>query len=162
MTDGMTAGAENKRSSLISKARSLVSGFLAAARQEADSHSPSRKAIKLFEDIGAGAEIGIDNKTDDVEDAAKHQAAAVLDAYSEQEVAGQRALRGVADQQASRYAAGQMAAATANSSTLDKILGAIEKGQVLMLDGNALVGGTAERMNNKLGMMQVLSARGAK
>lgn len=162
MTAGMTAGAENKRSSLISKARSLVSGFLAAARQEADSHSPSRKAIKLFEDIGDGAEIGIDNKTDDVEDAAKHQAAAVLDAYSEQEVAGQRALRGVAEQQASRYVAGQMAAATANSSTLDKILSAIEKGQVLMLDGNALVGGTAERMNNKLGMMQVLSARGAK
>lgn len=159
---GMTAGAENKRGSLISKARSMVQGFLAAARKEADSHSPSRKAIKLFEDIGAGAEIGIDNKTEDVEDAAKHQAAAVLGAYSEQEVAGQRALRGIAEQQTARQMSGQMAVATANSGVLDKILSAIEKGQILLLDGDAVVGGTADRMNQKLGMMQVLSARGAK
>lgn len=162
MTDGMVHGAESKRSSLLSKARSLVQGFLSAARQEADSHSPSRKAIKLFEDIGAGAEIGIDNKTDDVETAARHQAAAVLGAYNEQEVAGQRALRSVADQQVSRHMAGQMAAATATSPMLDKILSAIEKGQILMLDGDALVGGTADKMNRKLGMMHVLSARGAK
>lgn len=159
---GMTAGAENKRGSLISQARSMVQGFLAAARKEADSHSPSRKAIKLFEDIGAGAEIGIDNKTEDVEDAAKHQAAAVLGAYSEQEVAGQRALWGIAEQQTARQMSGQMAAATANSGVLDKILSAIEKGQILLLDGDAVVGGTADRMNQKLGMMQVLSARGAK
>ena len=85
-----------------------------------------------------------------------------MDAYSEQEVAGQRALRGIAEQQTARQMSGQMAAATANSGVLDKILTAIEKGQILMLDGDTLVGGTADRMNQTLGMMQVLTARGAK
>jgi phage-related minor tail protein len=160
--EGMTAGAENKRSSLLAKARSLVAGFLSAARDEADSHSPSRKAIKVFEDVGEGAAVGIENKTDDVKVAARNQAAAVLDEYRWQEADAQKSLLSVAEQQTSRHAANQMAAATANSSMLDKILSAIEKGQVLLLDGEAMVGGTAERMNKKLGMMHVLSARGAK
>ena len=162
MTEGMTTGAENKRSGLLAKARSLVSGFLAAARNEADSHSPSRKAIAIFEDIGEGAEIGVENKTDDVARAGADQAAALLDAYRAQEISAQRSLRSIADQQAARQTAGQITAATANSGLLEQILAAINEGKVLLLDGDAVVGGTANRMNNKLGLMHVLSARGAK
>jgi len=44
---------------------------------------------------------------------------------------------------------------------LDALLAAIERGQVLLLDGDALVGGTADRMNEKLGQLSVLAARGA-
>ena len=161
MTAGMTAGAENKRSSLLSKARSLVAGFLSAARKEADSHSPSRKAIAIFEDIGEGAEIGVENKTADVAKAGSDQAAAVLDAYREQEVNAQRALRNVAEQQTARQASGQMTAANANTGVLEAILAAIEKGQVLTIDGETLVGATAAKMDNALGSRRALSARGA-
>lgn len=161
MTDGMTDGAENKRSGLLAKARSLVSGFLAAAREEADSHSPSRKAIKLFEDIGEGGVIGVENKTEDLERAGTEQAAALLDAYSSQEVAAQKTLRNLADQQSASLAAGQLAVASTNGPMLERILTAIEKGQVLTIDGDTLVGATADRMDNALGRRRALAARGA-
>lgn len=161
MTEGMTAGAENKRPSLLSKARSLVEGFLSAAREAADSHSPSRKAIKIFEDIGEGAEIGVENKTDDVAAAGHRQATALLDAYSEQEAAGQRALRHVAEQQVAAYSANSIQAASTTAPLLEKILEAIEKGQVLTIDGDTLVGATADRMDNALGRRRVLATRGA-
>lgn len=162
LADGMTDGAENKRAGLLSKARSLVSGFLEAARKEADSHSPSRKAIKIFEDIGEGAEIGVENKTPDVARAGREQAAALLDEYRTQEVHAQRALRNVAEQQAARTTAGQLTAATANSGMLDQILSAIREGQVLLLDGDTLVGGTANKMDSNLGQLRVLTERGAR
>lgn len=44
-------------------------------------------------------------------------------------------------------------------SKLDKILTAVERGQVLLLDGDTLVGGTADRMNNALGMIEIESQR---
>lgn len=161
LSEGMTVGAENKRSSLLEKARSLVSGFLAAAREEADSHSPSRKAIKVFEDVGEGAVVGIDNKTEDVERAATDQAAAVLDAYRTQEVNGQKALRSVAERQTAHQTSQQMAVASTHGPMLEQILTAIQKGQVLLLDGDALVGATANRMDNALGRRRDLAAKGA-
>lgn len=161
MTDGMTTGAESKRSSLVEKARSLVSGFLEAARNEADSHSPSRKAIAIFEDIGEGAEIGVENKTPDVAKAGAKQAAAILDAYSAQELAGQRALRSVADQQAARQATIQTAAAVSHAPMLEKILQAIQEGKVITIDGDTLVGATANRMDTALGQRRTLASRGA-
>jgi hypothetical protein len=44
---------------------------------------------------------------------------------------------------------------------LDKILSAIERGQILTIDGAALVGATAERMDATLGQRRELVARGA-
>jgi hypothetical protein len=45
------------------------------------------------------------------------------------------------------------------SAQLEEILTAIKAGQVLMLDGNQLVGGTADRMNQALGQIQAISIR---
>lgn len=161
MTEGMTKGAENKRFSLLEKARSLVSGFLKAARDEADTHSPSKKTIKIFEDIGEGGVVGTENKTKDLKKAATQQMAEVMDAYNAQEVNAQRALRNITEQQAARQTAGQMAAASSNGPMLEKILAAIEKGQVLALDGDVLVGATANKMDNALGRRRALASRGA-
>lgn len=158
---GLAGGMENQRSSLVSKARSLVSGIISAMRKEADSNSPAQKTIDFGEDVGEGAEIGIDNKTDDVARAARRQAAAMLDEYNSQEVTGQNALRSIAEQRASTVAANQLATATANSATLDKILAAIKAGQILTIDGNTLVGATAGRMDNALGQRRILVERGA-
>ena len=46
-------------------------------------------------------------------------------------------------------------------SKLDRILEAIEKGQILTIDGNALVGATSNRMDSALGRRRDLAARGA-
>ena len=47
------------------------------------------------------------------------------------------------------------------ASKLDQILKAIERGQILTIDGNALVGATANSMNNALGQRRILAERGA-
>lgn len=55
-------------------------------------------------------------------------------------------------------------AATQNvglTDTLNKILSAIERGQVIMLDGKTLVGSTAVRYDTELGQRRVLAERGA-
>ena len=53
------------------------------------------------------------------------------------------------------------AAETGMLGKLDKILAAIERGQVLLLDGKALVGATADMTDNALGRRRALVARGA-
>jgi hypothetical protein len=44
---------------------------------------------------------------------------------------------------------------------LDSILAAIERGQVMLIDGETLVGATADKMNRRLGQIQLLTAKGA-
>jgi phage-related minor tail protein len=56
---------------------------------------------------------------------------------------------------------GTGAAGSSLEAKLDSILAAIERGQVLLLDGEALVGATADRMDNALGIRRTLAARGA-
>lgn len=76
--DGLKNGMNNKESSIVQKARSLVSSIFSAMRKEADSHSPSKKTIALGEDLGAGAEIGLDNSTKDVTKAGENLITATL------------------------------------------------------------------------------------
>lgn len=82
LSNGLADGMESKKTSLISKARTIVSGIISAMRKEADSHSPSRKTIDFGEDMGEGTEIGLINKTDDVIGAAKEQVGGIMQAYS--------------------------------------------------------------------------------
>lgn len=161
MGDGLTEGLEKKRSKLIKKGVSLVTDFLAAVRKTGDTHSPSRKTMAIGEDMGEGTVIGIENKTKDVKRAATNQAGAILDAYRSEEVNAQKALRHVAEQQSARQVNSQMAAAGSSGPLLEKILAAIEKGQILTIDGNALVGATANSMDSALGRRRALAARGA-
>ena len=72
MGDGLKEGLLNKKSSLLSRATSLIADIWSAMRKEADSHSPSRKTMQLGSDMGAGLEIGMDNSTDDVVKTAKN------------------------------------------------------------------------------------------
>ena len=62
------------------------------------------------------------------------------------------------------YSAEAMAASSQSASMLsklDQILKAIEHGQILTINGDALVGATANAMNNALGQRRVLAERGA-
>ena len=157
--DGMAAGMEDKRSSLVQKAKSLVQGIISAFRKEADSHSPSRKMIAFGEDMGAGAEIGLEEKTDDILKTAKHQVQAMLEVYNgnDNSAAVQQSLTAMTSRQQAQAAQ----AAASSAAQLDKILAAIERGQILTIDGKALVGATAGTMDNTLGQRRALAARGA-
>lgn len=161
LAEGMIDGAENKRTSLLSKARSLVSGFLAAARKEADSHSPSRKMIAFGEDLGEGTEIGLENKTKDLLATAKRQVNSLMGAYSDAgDKVSQTAFQNVSRSSTQRESQ-TFTALAGNADKLDKILAAIERGQVLTIDGKQLVGQTAAMYDNELGRRRALAARGA-
>ena len=60
-----------------------------------------------------------------------------------------------------RAAMGTMGVNSGVADKLDRILSAIERGQVLYIDGDALVGATADKFDNRLGQRRVLAARGA-
>lgn len=159
---GLSGGMENKRSSLISKARSIVSNIISAFKDEADSHSPSRKMIDFGEDMGEGAEIGLDNTTPDMLETARKQVQGLLNTYRDTGVdSAQNAVRGVTERASARNAENFQSYVNGNNSKLDKILAAIQAGQVLLLDGDRLVGGTSDRMDTTLGQRRVLIERGA-
>ena len=159
--EGFAGGMENKRSSLLAKAKSLVQGVINAMRKEADSHSPSRKTIAFGEDVGEGPVIGIQRKTKDAKKAATEQVSAIMEAYQAPDIKMQHTFRNISDRQADRYVGSQMTAATANSAVLEQILAAIKAGQVLVLDSNVVAGGTAGKVDSILGANCILTERGA-
>lgn len=161
LANGMIEGAENRRETLIGKAWSLVDSFFNAVAKASDTHSPSRRAIAMFEQIGAGAEIGVENKTEDVAHAGVEQVDALMDAYKGQEIAAQRSLQNIATLQTERMLRDSLAANSTSEGLLERILVAIENGHEITIDGEALVGATSNRMDNALGRRRALAARGA-
>ena len=159
---GLADGMENKRWSAISKVKSIVSNIISAAREAADSHSPSRKMIDFGEDMGEGTEIGLENRTKNILDTARKQVDNLIDTYADAgEDLGQTAFTNVSRQTTNREAQAYQTAITGNADKLDKILAAIERGQILTIDGKALVGQTAAMYDNELGRRRALAARGA-
>lgn len=62
ITDGMARGINNGSGKVASAARSVAKTALAAAKKELDSHSPSKKFIKLGEDSDQGFAMGFEGK----------------------------------------------------------------------------------------------------
>lgn len=161
VTLGIEDGMNNRRGSLFAAGQAMIRGLLAVFDATADRHSPARKTIEFGEDVGEGTKIGIDNKTKDVARAGQRQAEALLDAYRSQDLAGQRTLQNVAVRQATQQVGSYMAAGSQNAGILNRILAAIEKGQVLMIDRDLLIGGTAGDYDTKFGQLRMLADRGA-
>ena len=158
---GLIDGLLSKQSSLESAATNIIkNGLLKPQRVALDSHSPSRKMMAIGHDAGDGLIIGIDDKTPGVVAASKRQSEAMLDAY--EEPSSYTVFRDVALKDASRQAQTYQVAAQESNGMLEKILEAIKAGQVVVLDGNKLVGGTAQRMDKALGLERILAERGAK
>lgn len=162
LSSGLAGGMENKRSSLIAKAKSIVSSIISAFKEAADSNSPSKKMIDFGEDMGEGGAIGMENKTDRMTDVAEEQVKGLLDTYSTAgDATGQEIFGAIGQQARVRQEQLYLSSSSGTATMLDKILSAIERGQVLMLDGTALVGATANRMDSALGQRRALAARGA-
>lgn len=92
LINGMIEGMDRKTGDLDRAVRRIVSGAIETARTAADVHSPSKKTIKIFENVGEGMVVGIDSKKDDVSRAVRQtiDAALRLNVIGEGEVLGAR------------------------------------------------------------------------
>ena len=158
LVTGLWNGVNNKLTWLKNKIKSFTNSVLSSIKSFFGVNSPSKETAWIGDMLDQGLAKGVlDNAKDPIK-AMQQVSGSVLDA-AQDDIDGlslERSLR-------QRTVTGAAAASTESvlSTKLDKILTAIERGQVLMLDGDALVGATASRMDNKLGQRRALAARGA-
>jgi hypothetical protein len=130
----------------------IINGF----KKVFDIHSPSRVMEGIGELLDEGLAVGITANAGAPVNA--------LDKLSGDMLESTDTLNGVTlERRVAHTFTGGAAANPAEglSAKLDQIYKAILKGQVIMLDGKALVGSTAVRYDNELGQRRVLAERGA-
>ena len=130
----------------------IINGF----KKVFDINSPSRVMMGIGELLDEGLAEGI-------EDGASMPVNA-LDKLSEDMLDGTSGFDGVKIERRMVGAVSDSGVASGSDSVagkLDQIYKAILAGQVIMLDGKALVGSTALRYDNELGQRRVLAERGA-
>ena len=158
---GLKAGMESTVPSLITKAKGIIDNIWGAMKKAAESNSPSKKTIRLGGDMGEGLEIGMEEKTTDLLKTARNQMSGIMSAYKDEGDSAPAVMRSVSDKALSRSSENFQTFVNGNNSKLDQILAAIKAGQVILLDGNQVVGGTSDRMDNALGQRRALVERGA-
>lgn len=138
-------------------AKGVVNSVVGAFESLFDIHSPSRVIRdRIGAQLSAGLAEGITENADEPIDA--------MDALTS-DLLGENELNGLTlDRKLSATFGGNAVANEMNAGLLgklDSILAAIERGQVLMIDKDTLVGSTVTSYDNKLGQRRVLAARGA-
>ena len=162
MTEGMTAGIKNGSTKAQLAMRGVVKDIINAAYKEAQINSPSKRMIPVGTGMDEGLEVGLEKGEKSVLQTAEQQVQGLISAYDGlRSPSGMMSLNAITSAAASRSAAEMSGLASANQPILEKILAAIENGQVITLDGDALVGATADRMDNALGRRRTLASRGA-
>lgn len=157
LVSGLWNGITNKLSWLKSKISGFASSVLGSIKSFFGVHSPSTETAWIGDMLDQGLAEGLlDNMKDPVK-AMQKVTTGVLGAAGE--VDGLTLTR-----QLQASTAATTASQWADSGILgklDSILSAIQAGQILTIDGEALVGGTYERYDTKLGQRRALAARGA-
>ena len=119
-------------------------------------HSPSRVMAEMGEQLDAGLAVGIVDNSDTPLQA--------LDNLTDDMIDGAESLDGLTLERRMVHTFAPGAQTTSGdgiANKLDQIYKAILRGQVIMLDGKALVGSTADRYDTELGQRRVLAERGA-
>ena len=133
-------------------ADSIVSGF----KSLFGIHSPSRVMAELGEMLDAGLAVGIkDNAGEPVQEIGNLSDNIIDEAGDMNGLTLERRLVHAFNPNTTATPADGL------SKKLDQIYQAILRGQVIMLDGKALVGSTADRYDTELGQRRVLAERGA-
>lgn len=158
LVSGLWKGVKDKLSWLKGKLKGFTKSVLGSIKDFFGVKSPSTETAWIGDMLDQGLAKGVlDNAADPVK-AMRTVTNGVLGAAEEAE--GLSIERGV--RQAGAQAVGINALAGADVlAKLDSILSAIERGQVLTIDGTALVGSTATKYDAKLGQRRALAARGA-
>lgn len=163
--DGMVKGMESKRKSVYDTAESIANGMFRRLRAVTQTHSPSQRMEGVFRDIWAGAEVGTEKSEKPILAHTQDLAEKLLNIDAAARMPALALQRITQQDQAARAAAYQAAFAVPGtplgdlSAKLDLILAAIDRGQIIALDGDKIVGGTVERMNAELGLISAGNTR---
>lgn len=158
LVQGLWNGINNKLGWLKGKIKSFTKSVLNSIKNFFGVHSPARSSgtLKTTDWVGEmlneGLAVGLEDSTKTPVAAMQKVTGSVLDA----------AKTNINGLTLSRQIEGNFGGPGSDlGSKLDKILAAIESGQILTIDGDALVGATATRLDKKLGQRRALAARGA-
>ena len=157
LVTGLWNGVNDKLTWLKNKISGFASSVLSSIKAFFGVHSPSTETAWIGEMLDQGLAKGVLDNADAPINAMRNVTGGVLGAAQ-----GFDGLSMERSLQRNSMAA-QAAASTSSGLTdkLDKILTAIERGQVLTIDGKQLVGQTAAMYDNELGRRRALAARGA-
>lgn len=156
---GLWNGITSKINWLKDKISSFASGILDGIKDAFGVNSPSKETAWIGEMLDQGLAQGVLNARKSPVQAMQQVSGSVLNAAAG-DLDGLKLERQLSRKQAAVQAA-PMLSGSGLEAKLDKILQAVEKGQVLLLDGDQLVGATASRYDSKLGQRRALVARGA-
>ena len=159
LVSGLWNGITNKLSWLKSKISGFASSVLDSIKNFFGTHSPSRETEWVGDMLDQGLAEGMLKNIDTPVKAMQRVAGGVLDAATG--VDGLGVERGL-QSHGSAAAAAQASATSGLAGKLDLILAALERGQVITIDGKQLIGATADGYDNALGQRRVLAARGAR
>lgn len=155
---GIWNGISNMTGWIVGKVQSFASSVLGGIKSALGIHSPSRvMRDQVGKQIAEGVAVGIEDNEDAPIKAMKNMAGDVAGAA--QGFNGLQVERNIQHSYAVTQAAA--AAPVGLSDKLDKILAAIERGQILTIDKKLLVGGTAGDYDTALGERRVLVGMGA-
>ncbi len=158
LVTGLWTGVKDKLTWLKGKLKGFTKDVLGSIKEFFGVHSPSTETAWVGEMLDQGLAKGVlDNAADPVK-AMRTVTNGVLGAA--EEANGLSIERRVRQVGAQAVSVNTMAGADVLAK-LDGILSAIERGQVLTIDGTALVGSTLTTYDAKLGQRRALAARGA-
>lgn len=152
LVQGLWNGIQGMKDWIFSKISGFCDNILNSVYTVFDIHSPSGKTEYAGKMLDYGFVSGIDKNSEEPVKAIRRLAADLMD---ETAVIPER----IEPQQPLQQTVLQPSGLESMSAQLNEILQAIRAGQVIMLDGNKLVGGTADKMNTALGQIQTLTAR---
>lgn len=155
LVTGLWNGINDKISWLKNKISGFANSVLSSMRNLFGTHSPSRETAWIGDMLDQGLAEGMLDNMDTPIKAMERVSRGVLDAGTDG-LALDRQLQAPA-----RTAAASVNTGSSVGDKLDRILAAIERGQVLTIDGDALVGATANKFDSQLGQRRALAARGA-
>lgn len=157
LVSGLWQGVKDKLSWLKNKLSSFATSVLDSIKDFFGVHSPSTKTEWLGKMLDKGMAVGVDKNADEPIKAMDQLSSKMLDAASG---GGDITLERRVKHTFSNTDPTSVSA-DGISNKLDRIYEAIRRGQVIMLDGKALVGSTADRYDTELGQRRVLAERGA-
>ena len=156
LVSGLWNGISDKLGWLTSQISGFGSSVLNSVKKVFGVHSPSTETAWIGEMLDEGLAKGVKDNASDPIKAMRQLSGNMLDEAGN--------LNGLTLERQLNHTFAAPAGASVESgmlSKLDSILAAIEKGQVLLLDGDAMVGGTVGRMDAALGRRRALTVRGA-
>lgn len=151
LVTGLWNGISNKVGWIKSKIGGFTSSVLKSIKGFFGVHSPSTETAWIGDMLDQGLAEGMLDNIDAPVKAMQRVTGGVLDAA--QNVNGVQ----LGSQLQSNFSGG----GDGLGAKLDKILTAIERGQIITIDGDQLVGATADRFDRRLGQRRVLATRGA-